>query len=206
MGSKRYRNIVIRDGETGAMLNRRCELKREGLWTPLNRKQVEQDGMPKEVATEMLCRPGIRMTNRERKQYQRARQKVFTSTLEKISLADRIAIRLQSRPWEQLHRWLLRHQKRHDDVQTAFRKATVEAEKVAATPITEENKVLLAAKRVVLQRILAGLNVRGSTHQLIIDALETEIDRRKTFIDRLKQVTPSVASKVEAELCPTTGN
>lgn len=208
MNKKAERNRVrFQDPEIGATFPRRCDLKREGLWVPKNREKVEQDGMPKEVATEMLCRPGVRLTNRERKMYQRARCTVYKSTLEKFSLADRVAIRLQGVTWEQLNRWLLRHQAREKIVQTAYSKTQEAAEKLAAETVTEENKVILAAKRVVLQRILAGLQMRGSTHQLIIDALETEIDRRQKFIEHLQAIKQKeLADKIAAELCPATSN
>lgn len=207
MGSKRYRNMSANtEGKEGFLMHR-WELKRQGLWKPANREKVEQDGMPKEVATEMLCRPGIRMSNRERKQYQRARVTVYKSTLEKFSLADRVAIRLKGCTWEQLNRWLLRHTTRERLVQQAYSKANEAAEKLAAETVTEENKVILAAKRVVLQRIMAGLQMRGSTHQLIIDAIETEIERRQKFIAHLQAIKQrEIAAKIEAELCPATSN
>ena len=41
--------------------------------------QIAFDHMPTEVATEMLCAPKARMTNRERKECQRAREIRYAS-------------------------------------------------------------------------------------------------------------------------------
>ena len=59
-------------------------------------KEIKTDKMPREVATEMLCAPGARITNRMRKNFQHARQKEFASELVRKPVGEKIRSRAGS--------------------------------------------------------------------------------------------------------------
>jgi hypothetical protein len=161
---------------------------------PANIKRAEMDHMPREVATEMLCAPKARSTNRERKIWFAARATHWEGTTEPKPLEVKVANRLKCCKWEQLTKWLKRTLERRRAVQGVFQQVKKAHAKLE---VNEENKVALA----IMERQLAGLDLQAVSLDAFRDALDSEIDRRESFIKKLKRVSPSVAQAVGKELC-----
>lgn len=123
-------------------------------------KKIERDGMPKEVATEMLCSPWRRMTNRERKTYAEARQTVWVSEQERKPLALRMRNRAAARPIAWLDRERSRAMKHRRGVQMKYESLM----KLAPNPIIE--------------RFVAALNLRAGHLDTVMDAINDEIRMR----------------------------
>jgi len=118
--------------------------------------------MPKEVATEMLCSGWHRQTNRERKMFRDARQKVFVSEQERKPLAEKLARKAKDRPLQWLGREIQRAAKHRRGVQRKYESLM----RLEQTPVVE--------------RFVAALNLRAGHLDMVLDALESEINARRS--------------------------
>lgn len=74
--------------------------------------QISTDGMPAQVATELLANPKARLTARMRKTCWDARSKFFVATQQRKPLERKLDAKLSRATWEQLSRWLRRAEHR----------------------------------------------------------------------------------------------
>ena len=99
-------------------------MKKES-WTTQQQKERgleinTRDTMPFSVATDLLCSPGRRTTNQERKEYQNARQRIFVSTGLKKPRALKLEEKMRGASLEQLNKWRLRAYKKRRGVQRKY--------------------------------------------------------------------------------------
>ena len=88
---------------------RRNELEAKlDLAMKMSPEEIIRDVMPAEVATEMLCEPLARLSNRMRKNCLDARATYYTSVRERSPGAVKLARRLNTAKLAQLGRWLRR--------------------------------------------------------------------------------------------------
>lgn len=116
--------------------------------------------MPKEVATEMLATPGLRMTRRERRAYQDARQREFSSELTKKPMTAKLQEKVRSRSIK----WLGREAKR-----TARQRRGLQV-KYEAAKREEQNPVIA--------RLIALLDLKAAGLDAVLDAIQDEIQYR----------------------------
>lgn len=132
----------------------------------------------KSVATELLCTPGLRMTNKERKALARQREKDVTPTrFDPLGVEHRLEYRLGQRGWKQLCRWLRRATARRKDAQAKFQMAERKVAKLGAKtgqPIDSDIELML-----FLNRAKAQLNSKVALLDIFIDAVSDEIGRRQ---------------------------
>ena len=144
-----------------------------------NREKIQRETMPAEVALEMLCRPGVRMTNRERKSYWDARTTRYQSTLKAKPLDDVLAFRLHSVKMAQLNKWFTRCVNRRKQLQAAYNLAKRQEAKINAVArpekFTEEQFELLKQfKLAVVSRAIAAIDLKAAQLDAFFDAVETE--------------------------------
>lgn len=156
--------------------------------------------MNKQIATEILCKPGVRMTNKERKTLLRARDKDVTpAKFEALGMEHRLEYRLGQRNWGQLCRWHRRASARRKDTQAKFQILTRRQAKLGAKtgqPNDSEIGELLA-----LQQGLHMLNGKAVVLDLFLGAVEDEIRRRQKLWQSVgKAGAPEFAAKLEGVL------
>lgn len=171
--------------------------------TPQNREEIKFDAMPREVATEMLL--GGNLSNRQRKECNRARSKMFASTLRPKASEEILNGKFQAATWSQLCKWGHRVVAHRDDVQRAYVLATRQRNTALQTPVDKKQPAHLSRLQVkiaVLDRVIADLNLKAAKLDIFRDCLESEIDRRQDFIAQLHGISEGVAAAVEKNLCP----
>ena len=135
---------------------------------------VDFDHMPREVATEMLCAPKAKMTNRERKECQRARELRFESTREKKPVTTKMANRFFGASLAQLGKWNHRAVTRRHDVQCLYQHLGRQLEKLKGlkeTPVTKAAAGMAEFRR-------SQLDLVAAQHELVSDLTANEINRR----------------------------
>lgn len=163
-----------------------------------NRRLVNHDHMPVQVATEMLCAPRARMTSRERKQCERARERIFESTLSGQTPEARLAFRVSSRPIESLAKWIRRAARRRKDVQAKYGILCRRRDKLNAKtgePAQAEILELLG-----IGRALAALEIRAKLLEMVLDAAQEEVKRRERLVESLRFAAPGFAAALEKKL------
>lgn len=152
-------------------------IRRSSHPTPENLREVVFDHMPREVATEMLCSPKAKMTNRERKECRRARELRFESTRTVKPITTKMAHRFSAASFAQLGRWNRRATKRRHDAQCLYQHLGRQIEKlqgVAETPITKAAKGMADFQR-------SRLDLVAAQHELVADLTANEINRRNAL-------------------------
>lgn len=142
---------------------------------------VDRDVMPRQVAVEMLARPGVRLTSRDRRMYRDALANYFSSTLTQKPLETKLAFKLQHSTWAQLNKWLKRVTKRY----TAMNKRYSEFQAKLADMKNDDPKKLL------MLRTIAAFEVIMEQVRISLECLENEHDRRAAL--------SSVADKISTE-------
>jgi hypothetical protein len=143
----------------------------------------EQDHMPVQVAIEMLCAPKARLTNRQRKTCQAARQKVFESTLHRGAVEDAIAHKLKGKTWAQLIRWNKRCSERRMTLQRLWEKAREKRSELAAQEVDPKDERAVFTNQsspVLLDRTIAALELKVEQLTQLWDALDDEMRVRKS--------------------------
>lgn len=146
-------------------------------------KEIKTDKMPKEVATEMLATPGVRTTNRERKQYRFARQKEFCSELERKPVGDKIRARAQLKPIDRLDRERRRVMKQRRGAQHKYERLQ------AIDPRTP-----------VIEAGLAALDLLAAHLDTTLDALNDEIKYRLNLTQGVTEPTGALVWNPELKL------
>jgi len=150
-----------------------------------------------QVALELLCQPGLRITNKERKKLMQARyQCIEIPKFSHLGVEHRLDYRLQQRNWQQLCKWLRRATNRRKDTQAKFVIVERRQKKLGSKtgqPNDAEIRELLA-----LQEVVAALNMKAKLLDIFIDAVESEIERRqKLWQSVAKAGAPEFAKKLE---------
>ncbi len=128
-----------------------------------NLVEVEEDKMPEQVATEMLCAPGIRQTNRERKVFFHAREVNWVANIPKKPLAAKMAARAAGATISQIGRWAIRADKKRRGLQRRYE---------AIQRVPENNNP-------VILRLLAAMNLHAAALDAFRDALDDAIEERQ---------------------------
>jgi hypothetical protein len=155
-----------------------------------------RDSMPAEVATELLVAPKTRLTNQQRKVYQQARQTSYESVFEAKTVEDKLANKMRSASWNQLLKWNKRSIDRRADVQTAYllalrRRGSLQEKTV--DPKDEKANMEIQVQLAVLNRAIAGLELKAAQLDVFWSAVDDEFERRKKFFRRLETVSAEVA-------------
>lgn len=166
-----------------------------------NTKLVETDGMPAEVATGLLCETS--QSNRMRKVCRDARAKHFVSTRKPKPMMDRTMQRLSVASWAQILKWHKRAVNRELATQHVLRSLNRALEKIGEPDIKKDPKGYL--RRALIIRSIKAYDLKGTALQQGIECLESEIDRRKSFVEKLAEVAPSVAKAMDDEMTKTAG-
>jgi hypothetical protein len=143
--------------------------------TDANFRRVEQDGMPAEVATELLLTGGLR-TNRERKVAAAALATMWESTRQRKDDAKKLHTRLSAATLAQLGKWLTRTEHRYIRIQHKYQRVCVAADALAAdTKLTANQRAALAK---ALEQQKAAITVIGSRLEGVLTSLEDAIRAR----------------------------
>lgn len=144
-----------------------------------NTQRIERDTMPRQVAIELLCRPGVRMTMRERKTFMQALEAHHTSTrpARDDRRSDILAKRCRGRTWLHLIKRDRRCKDRRKLIQDAHVIATRQLAKLEKREGKPDQKEMLAI--LFLQRQVAALEVKAKEIELAWDVVTDEINRRK---------------------------
>lgn len=142
---------------------------------PDNLTAVSFDHMPVEVATEMLCSPKAKMTNRERKECARAREHRYESTRLPKPDETRLAQRLGARPFLSLVKWNSRAIERRALAIELFKQLANHIDKLVRlekqTPMTELSAAMAKRKQ-------AQLDLAVERHDVVIKLTDEEIRLR----------------------------
>lgn len=154
----------------------------------------------RDVATELLCTPGIRMTNRERKNLKLARETDVTpKRFDALGIEHRLEYRLGQRNWGQLCKWHKRATARRKDIQAKVQTVVRRQAKLGAKtgpPADAEIQELLA-----LNQLFAALNARGSVIETFLNGVEEEIAlRQKLWESVAKAGAPEFAKLLKKSM------
>lgn len=122
-------------------------------------KEIYPDGMPKEVATDMLC-ANIPLSNRQRKIFRDARAKIFVSEQQPKLWTERVARKMAEASITQLSKWRGRILKRRRGVQNAYQKVQGQEDSSAK------------------EKLLAALDLRAGLLDVNLDALDDVVGSR----------------------------
>lgn len=154
---------------------------------PANLQRVERDHIPTQVATEMLCRGGAMMANKDRKLYMRARENHYESTRQPKGnrRQEILAKRLRQRPWTFLVSRNRRCINVRAEVQQAYvignRHLTKLKEKTGKPDPREVLAILM------LERQLAALEVKAKELDMAWECITDEMERREKLIKLCQQ-------------------
>jgi hypothetical protein len=123
-------------------------------------KQTNPEHMPEQVATDLLCDPTRRMTRRERRMLQEARQREFICTTPRKTATEKLTAKLSFAPLFRLGVWRKRADKRRAGLQRKYSAAIME------TPDP------------VIARVIAALDLRAAQLDIFMDAAGDEVTRR----------------------------
>jgi len=152
-------------------MNRHLNKNKKSKPIPQNRGVIElPDQMPAEVATELLCAPGARLTMRLRKNCHLARADgIFCSTLEPKSFAQNCADRCRKANASQLAKWAKRTFSSRVTIDRLLKKQAARLEILGGSSP--------AAKR-LLEQAIEMLNRKAVACDVFMAALKSEADSR----------------------------
>jgi hypothetical protein len=142
---------------------------------PAGLEKIQFDHMPIEVATEMLCSPQARMTNRERKECLRARENHYQSTRVAKPVHGKLENRFDYASFAQLNRWNRRATNRRRDAQCAYQMLARQLDKIART---DSPAPILQAAAGMAKRRQAELDIAVMHFELIIELTSAELKLR----------------------------
>lgn len=152
---------------------------------PQNHKQLEVDGMPPQVATELLCAPKARMTARQRKTCWAARSKVYCSTLKQKPVEEKLANRMRRASWAQIGKWTARTESRGALLESAYSKVLRERHALSlptADRNNPEGNARIQARIIIIDKIISALELKRAQLMVFSDAIRTERSRREVDI------------------------
>lgn len=137
----------------------------------------DRDAMPYEVATSMLTTPGVKLTNRMRKNCLASRSRFFVPTEPAKPIGDKLQSKFAGKTWLQLH--------------TIFNRATAkrceaqkEYEKVKNQPVPKFKAGMEKQGEAAFEQLrktrMNLLDLVAAKQELIIDLAEEEIAKRAT--------------------------
>ncbi len=143
---------------------------------------VEQpfDHMPVEVATEMLCAPKARMTNRERKECFRARERHFVSTRTARPVDERRHRFILGRNYAQLVKLERRGLARCSELTHNFQTLSKQLDKVRRATAEEMPQPLADALSGMIKRKQAELDIALAHYSFQAETAGAEIKARTT--------------------------
>ena len=127
-------------------------------------KLMERDMMPESVATDLLCTLE-RLTNTMRKQYADSRVRVFQAVAVRKPVEVKLAARMAAAKLVQLGKWASRTAKKRRGLQRKYE---------VAIKLPEET----TKQQLLKQRLVAGLDVLAARMDLVVDAIQNELDGR----------------------------
>jgi hypothetical protein len=149
--------------------------------------------MPKTVATEILCKPGAKLSNRDRKVLMRARETRYEADIDidqEQRVEHRLAFRMAQKPWATLCRFKKRCTTRRFLVQrmhaTLSRRADELGQRTGPPSQSEAMTLLLIDKQ------LAELALRAARLDLVADAVDAEMRNRKASQASIKKLIDSL--------------
>jgi hypothetical protein len=125
-------------------------------------KQIEHDGMPKEVAIELLVEPCNRLTSRMRKNCMAAREVCYTADVPRKSLTQKLTNKLHNRSLVWIGRELKRAGKQRAGLQRKY-------EALLRQPV----------KSPVIAARIAAINVLVGHLDMFVECAEDELTWRK---------------------------
>lgn len=136
--------------------------------------------MPAAVATEMLARPGVRMTNRERKTYQDARVSHFVSTRTAKPEEEKLAGKLRTANMNQLGKWLKRVISGRAQAQTAFTRLQNQEQK------RKDEQGDNFKPNPLIEKLFAALDLKAAQFDIMREHLEAEVENRKGIVAEIQ--------------------
>ncbi len=128
------------------------------------------DTMPREVAESMLLSPGVRLTNRLRKNCHAARiETIFCSSLEAKPLATYLGQKLKTATAAQLAKWAIRTFRRRASINRSIVKYNA---KLAALPETAKHS------RLLMEAVLTNCGQQAVSCDVMMQSLRTEAELR----------------------------
>jgi hypothetical protein len=127
-------------------------------------KQIEQDHMPVQVATDLLCTLE-RITMPQRKNFLDARAVLYCAIEEKKPREGKLHRKYREAPLLQLGKWNRRATKRRNDIQSKY---------VIAIALPEET----TKQQLLKNRLVAGLNLAAAMAIQVIDGTEADLEWR----------------------------
>ena len=154
-------------------------------------EQAPRDTIPFSVATDLLCAPGHRCSNSERKAHRDSRYRIFTSTEVRKPREVKIAGKMSGATIEQLDKWLRRATKRRRGVQRKYSAA-----------------VALAPEVRWREKLIARLNFNANLLDTFLDAADDEVHFRGRVAEEelltrkadLFKVTPAVETGIVSQI------
>ena len=146
---------------------------------PANITPYITDNMPAAVATEMLCRPGVRMTNTERKQFHDARALHFVSTRTAKPEGEKLAAKLKTASMNQLGKWLKRVISGRQQAQVAF----VRYQKHEQRRKEDADRTNTEFKpNPLIEKLMAALDLKAAQFDIMREHLDAEVARRDQLV------------------------
>ena len=125
-------------------------------------EKVDQDHMPAEVATDLLCDPVSRRSNRERKVFARARMTIWQSKEKPLPMQSKLAKRVMDWTWMQLNITMRRLNAKRAQVQRRYVAALAAVSKLDPVPPQ-------------LDAMINLFNVQAATMDAMLDVIENRI-------------------------------
>jgi hypothetical protein len=132
-------------------------------------RQTNTDHLPESVAMDLLSQKGRRMTNRERKVLMTARSREFISTAERKPASEKLARKMPGFTLAQIGKWQHRAEKKRRGVQRKY-SAAIGLQAASGNP------------NPVIERLIAGLNLRAAQIDLFLDAAAEELGTRENLV------------------------
>jgi hypothetical protein len=139
-----------------------------------NFRLEKRDGMPREVAAELLATSGTHLSNTVRKNCLDAMSKHWVSTLERKPLEAKLPKKFAAATGAQLTKWSRRVVARRKQVQAAYEFCVAELAKEG----------IKRRQQLWFERQKAALDFTASQLDAVRDALEYEIDTRNVSTPR----------------------
>lgn len=138
---------------------------------------IEFDHMPVLVATEMLCAPKARMTNRERKECARARELRYSATPARIAkaVASKLEARFSHASLTQLGKWNRRARAQRQLAQEQYQVLAKQLDKLHRV---EEQTPVLNYMGALAKKRQAELDILADRLTLLAELTFAEIQKR----------------------------
>jgi hypothetical protein len=163
------------------------------MFTPMNEtiQRVEKDGMPPEVATELLLSGSLRY-NRERKVASAARSVFWESTRQKKDAGKKLQARLDAATLAQLGKWYRRTEHSYIRIQHKYQRVCAAADALANDGGNKLRPNQKEALGKALEQQKAILTINGTRLEAALMALEAAINRRNKLPREREKLTRTI--------------